>query len=222
MAVRQFNVTIVNDTGYPLQQTAVSLDHGEWSSNLTAPTTIAVGATAVFQSESDGIMTGTQGHAVYRVLDNNDITTWLYVTWDNPYVGTSTFNAVTSTVAVDAAGNPANPVQGGFNSLPPESPYEVGFGTNATSNDGTVPTWNLGSLAPGFLGPAGVIFDVVSIFADGGNVPNSAAYVQLALKATDYITWGKRHARDLSKGLRALNPPGGSLRALMQLPPAHP
>jgi hypothetical protein len=214
MAVRSFNITFQNSSGWPLQLTTQYLDHGEWSDNLIAPNTVAAGATITFQSESDGVMTGTQGHVVYQVMDNSDgafdITTWVYITWNNPYAGTTSMNALTSTVPVDAAGNPAVSNSSGFS--PPKSPYEQAH--YLQGGDGTSPDWNPGAIVP--------IFDIGSIFADVGNIAHAQGLVQVTVKLTDYVAWGKRHRASLGNGLRALNPPNGSMRALMQLPPATP
>lgn len=216
MAVRSFVINFQNTLGSALQQVAQNLDHGVWTDGIPAPSTVAAGATVSFQSESLGLATGTQGHVVYEVLDNNDgalqITSWVYITWDNPFAGgTTSLNALVSTVPVDAAGNPAEPSN--FAMTP--SPYEVGYGSPGTL-DGPSATWNAGALLNDW-------FDLAQAFgADDGIVPHAVVDVQLTAKSPDYLLWAKRHRVNLSNGLRALNPPQGSMRALMQLPPARP
>ncbi len=84
MAVFSTRVTIRNQTGVVLRHIDDSLDHGEWTDPLTPPAEIPAGATRWWQSESNGVATGTEGHARYTVAGSNDILTFH---WDNPFVG---------------------------------------------------------------------------------------------------------------------------------------
>jgi hypothetical protein len=119
-------------------------------------------------------------------------------------------NALVSTVPVDAAGNPAEPPP----STPYPSPYEVGFGV--PGGDGPSATWNAGALVNDW-------FDIAQAFGLNDEIVSHAEVnVQLGAKLPDLMLWAKRHRVNLSNGLRALNPPQGSMRALMQLPPARP
>jgi len=216
MAVRSFNIQFYNQTGFPLTNTGAGLSHGEWSSNLSPPPSVAASgpsATPTFQSESDGIMTGTQGDAIYQVVDNSGTTSSIYIGWDNPYMGSTSFKALISTVPIDSNGNPISSGGGSsFNATPSVSDYELSAGF-VGGGDGTDPGWNAGALVP-FVEPLG-------IFLDAGNIPHAILGVVVSVKTTNLALWAKRRGYNLSKGVRVLNPPGGSLRALMQLPPVR-
>ncbi len=86
MAARSTRVTIRNQIGLPLRHIDDSLDHGEWTDPLTPPGEIPSGQTMWWQSESDGVATGTEGRARYRIGDTGDVITFH---WDNPFVGTN-------------------------------------------------------------------------------------------------------------------------------------
>lgn len=86
MAARSTRVTIHNETQQVLTHLSDSLDHGEWTDPLSPPASIPPGAVVWWQSESDGIATGTEGRAAYRIDDNQH---QFDVHWDNPYVGTN-------------------------------------------------------------------------------------------------------------------------------------
>ena len=86
MAARSTRITLRNETGQVLTHVSDSLSGGEWTDPLTPPASIAPGAVVWWQSESDGIATGTEGRAAYRIGDSGD---QLDVHWDNPYVGTN-------------------------------------------------------------------------------------------------------------------------------------
>jgi len=85
MAARSTRVTIHNQTDQVLTHISDSLSHGEWTDPLTPQGSIAPGAVAWWQSESNGVATGTEGRAAYRIGDSND---QFDVHWDNPYIGT--------------------------------------------------------------------------------------------------------------------------------------
>src|SRR5580658_905319 len=252
MAVRSVGVVLINQTGYPLQLTNSGLSHGEWSSSLQPPAEIANGDSAyneppfpvTFQSEDDGIMTGTQGSAIYQVLDNNPtqpdpnnpgpnspwipVTSWIYLSWDNPYVGSTSFNSKMEVQQVDLNDSPVNPPAGGgsaFTFKLPISNYEVGYIIGPA--DGSTSDTNWGDLvlvpyAYGFL----PVIAIINLLGDSGGIANAIVNVLVRTKATDAITWAKRNNVDLTKGFRvifrALNVLDGSLRALFQLPPTKP
>ncbi len=84
MAARSTRVTIRNQTGVTLRHVDDSLDHGEWTAPLTPPAEIPPGATVWWQSESNGVATGTEGRTHYAIVGSNDALTFH---WDNPFVG---------------------------------------------------------------------------------------------------------------------------------------
>jgi hypothetical protein len=87
MASRSFFVQVVN-AGPDLTLKGSGLDHGEWSSGggLAPPQRIPTRSRAVWQSESDGIGTGTQGHAIYGSAEGD-----VGFVWDDPFVGSNSF-----------------------------------------------------------------------------------------------------------------------------------
>lgn len=238
MAVRSVAIVLINTTGFTLQLTNSGLSHGEWTSGLQPPATIPNNDYAneeppfpvTFQSESDGFLTGTQGAAIYQVLDDSpyepdpnnpgsnmpiQVTSWIYLSWDNPYYGSTSCNAKIETQLVDLNDNPVTPPPDFPNYQPPISIYEVGFAMGPA--DGSTSDTNWGDLVFVPLVPFGAI---LAIFGDSGGIAHAVVNVLVRTKATDAITWAKRHNVDLTNGFRVLNPPNGSLRALFQLPPA--
>ncbi|MFE2146947.1 hypothetical protein ACFXA3_35375 [Streptomyces sp. NPDC059456] len=85
LAARSTHVTLVNLTGrvWPFEQ--ASLRHGIWSSRL--PEFIGPSAAGEWASESNGVMTGTEGQATYATGDGP-----VEVRWNNPYVGSNTYD----------------------------------------------------------------------------------------------------------------------------------
>src|SRR5207245_2706580 len=67
----------------------IDLPHGEWSSSSQPPDTIAAGDTAVWQSESAGFLTGTEGSVTYRIGSGDER---LHIHWDNPYSGSNKYD----------------------------------------------------------------------------------------------------------------------------------
>src|ERR1700761_4548311 len=94
----QFNVENMSNTSLVL--VGSGLDHGEWSSGLTPPNELAPPVTAIdWQSESDGFLTGTQGWVRYypispgaKVPTNVPDSETIWITWDDPYVGSNSYN----------------------------------------------------------------------------------------------------------------------------------
>ena len=89
MAARSTHVILVNDTGFTLSLTGSNLSHGEWSAGAAPPATVAANSTASWQSESDGIATGTEGTADFAVLTTGAS---LHFHWDNPFIGSNSYD----------------------------------------------------------------------------------------------------------------------------------
>jgi hypothetical protein len=67
-----------------------SLAHGIWSLNDAPPQSIPAGAQNVqWGSESDGLMTGTQGAVTYSLGAGGTVT----LNWDNPYAGSNEYSS---------------------------------------------------------------------------------------------------------------------------------
>lgn len=100
MAARSTTVIFANNTNHLIRKVSEDLSHGEWSNE--PPNDIPPGAQVVWGSESNGFATGTEGWVRYRVTPNNtdldlvpdpfpDSET-IYVYWDNPFVGSNSYN----------------------------------------------------------------------------------------------------------------------------------
>ena len=119
MAQRSFSITVVNNTGRNWTRDIMELNGGVWSNNEleTPPKDIprvslngdgnVQSGMGFFESESDGVATGTEGFVDY----NSDRGEKLHIYWDNPYVGGNSFNASVPNLHLywgDPGGNNAN------------------------------------------------------------------------------------------------------------------
>lgn len=84
MAARSTRVWIHNETSHPLIHESSSLSHGIWTSSRRPKARIEPGAKDGWQSESNGVATGTEGRARYRIGDTGQ---YVDLHWDNPFVG---------------------------------------------------------------------------------------------------------------------------------------
>src|SRR5215470_12045631 len=90
MPTRSFRVMITNSSDViRLHLRDAHLCGGEWtSSDWTPPIDIQPSEVKGFQSESDGIATGTEGWAKYETVDSdNNGFGMVYIYWNNPYYG---------------------------------------------------------------------------------------------------------------------------------------
>lgn len=83
-----FEVFLSNNTGCGLKLVTARLDHGEWSRQ--PPERIKSGRLVSWESESNGVGTGTEGEADY-ITENCDPasnnTKRIHAHWDNPFSG---------------------------------------------------------------------------------------------------------------------------------------
>jgi hypothetical protein len=86
MAARSVHVFFKNLTDETLVRDSEGLEWGIYTEPWFPPQTIAPGEVGEWQTESDGFMTGTEGHARYS-LSNDSFTEFAELTWDNPYIG---------------------------------------------------------------------------------------------------------------------------------------
>jgi len=89
MAARSTAVTFNNNTTSNLTQSGDPyLQHGIWVTK--PPQTIKAGDQAVkWESESDGILSGTQGGVTYKFDGTDDV---LELAWNNPYAGSNDYH----------------------------------------------------------------------------------------------------------------------------------
>ena len=79
-SARSFSMTIVNRTNQTFGCQSATLDGGEWAS--MPPDSIEPGGTYSFRTQSNGVMTGTEGSVDYPGLR---------IYWNNPYWGSNDY-----------------------------------------------------------------------------------------------------------------------------------
>ncbi|KAF7333177.1 Crystal protein ET79 [Mycena venus] len=84
---RSVTVKFTNNSGGIVTRSSASLAGGVWTTNQYPPDTISAGATGSWESESDGLWTGTEGTVVYT-LPGAAITIY----WNNPQVGSNDYS----------------------------------------------------------------------------------------------------------------------------------
>ena len=90
MASRSVQVHLINTTNSVLTLQESSLSSGEWSQDDQPPSSIAAGEqNAQWGSESDGIMTGTEGYVIYTLGSGGN----LQINWNNPYYGSNSYSS---------------------------------------------------------------------------------------------------------------------------------
>ena len=67
MAARSTDVVLHNHTDFALVKIEDSLDHGIWTDPWQPPGVIGAHSDGEWRSESDGVLTGTEGHVRYRL-----------------------------------------------------------------------------------------------------------------------------------------------------------
>lgn len=87
MAARSISIVFHNNTDQDLTLTSSDLPHGTWTQK--PPDNIDASADGSWESESDGIATGTEGSATYAIGGDGDS---VLISWDNPFAGTNKFS----------------------------------------------------------------------------------------------------------------------------------
>jgi hypothetical protein len=93
-AARSVTVVFANQTTQNLVRASFGLQHGIWSGDqgqLMPPQEIQAGSSASWESESSGLLTGTQGSAIYAFEASTS--QLVSLTWDNPFSGQSVYTA---------------------------------------------------------------------------------------------------------------------------------
>lgn len=91
VASRNVNVCFDNQTDVPIYRKTFGLVHGIWIRDIVPPEYIAKKQQGYWGSESDGLMTGTEGYAEYYVA-SRDSQGVVRVTWDNPWGGRNSYD----------------------------------------------------------------------------------------------------------------------------------
>ncbi|MFD5507533.1 Crystal protein ET79 [Streptomyces sp. NPDC059761] len=87
-AARSTTVKLMNRTPNSMERTSSSLQAGMWTDGMVPPDQVYPFSDGTWQSESNGVMTGTEGAAVYSMLDVGSVT----IRWSNPYVGSNGYS----------------------------------------------------------------------------------------------------------------------------------
>ncbi len=84
-AARSTQVTLANKTSLAWTRWDASLLHGMW--HTEPPETIAANSSGTWRSESNGVLTGTEGRAVFGTEHGP-----VEIYWNNPYFGSNKYN----------------------------------------------------------------------------------------------------------------------------------
>ncbi|MFD9130428.1 aegerolysin family protein [Kitasatospora sp. NPDC059571] len=94
-AARSVLVQVDNWTQCEMDFVSASLSSGTWTGIDWPPATITNSTWGVWQSESNGFMTGTEGKATYQLhkcVNPADEYKWVSFHWDNPYAGSNSYD----------------------------------------------------------------------------------------------------------------------------------
>eukprot|EP01084_Bolivina_argentea_P262932 444863_1 len=83
-AARSVWVQFKNETAYTIKETSYGLDHGIWTTS--SPSKIPPNSTKSWQSESNGLWTGTEGYCRYEINGKT-----FRIRWNNPYAGSNDY-----------------------------------------------------------------------------------------------------------------------------------
>ncbi|MFD9338564.1 Crystal protein ET79 [Streptomyces sp. NPDC060028] len=86
-AARSTTVKLQNRTPNTMDRTSSGLVHGTWTDNMVPPDRVYPMGDGTWQSESNGFMTGTEGAAVYSMLDVGNVS----IGWNNPFSGSNSY-----------------------------------------------------------------------------------------------------------------------------------
>ncbi|MET0842655.1 MAG: hypothetical protein ABWY23_02315 [Mycetocola sp.] len=130
MAARSTRFVFYNDSDTTLVRIGGGLDHGIWTRQ--PPLTIPPLTNANWESESNGVLTGTEGHVDYDIqLATGGSAGTCHIYWDNPYVGSNEYEEKTpETFQVKRLGG------GGDNAV-----VRLTFSSSSSARDGIPDEW---------------------------------------------------------------------------------
>ncbi len=172
MAARSTRIVFYNDSETTLVRLGGGLDHGIWTRR--PPSRIDPVTTANWESESNGVMTGTEGHVDYDIrLPSGQSAGTCHLYWDNPFIGSNEYEETTpATFRVVRLGG------GGDNAV-----VRWTLGSSSSAKDGIPDEWkkNGVTIDPGDgSGP-----QVIDLPAMGADVNRPDIFVQLDWMADD-------------------------------------
>lgn len=160
MPVRSVRVHIYNESSYlTMQRTALQSCSGGWTDGWAAPPdTIAPGANSLFQAESDGVATGAIGYIKFDLLAANGKHGMVYLYWDNPYMGVTTFKLRTDQmdVPVDCGPTDQNASTFGDSSNPPPLDFGIQYAYGDQDGGNAMNDTPLQTLGSALEGPAAI------------------------------------------------------------------
>lgn len=225
MAVRAYTIIFANQSGNTLTLVSTNTCSGEWSAGKAPPSSIPTGKTVTIGSESDGLLTGTEGYVVYSCPDPTAGVTQVYLYWDNPYIGTTRAGSLVSTSDIPSTFLQGNcsasyPDSSGSGFAPPPSSFVVQPTRGWTSETGGS---NLNYIYPNSQGPGETgeawkqfgssLISPVFLFAavfDVGNDPDALNYFGFSLappsmgNPASLRKFLEDRGSDLTKGLSEL------------------
>eukprot|EP01084_Bolivina_argentea_P267781 454653_1 len=89
-SARSTEVQLLNDTSYTLEHESSGLQHGIWTKNHKTPKQIEPFESKSWRTESNGIMTGTQGYVYYKINGEK-----FKLLWNNPFAGSNSYSFTT-------------------------------------------------------------------------------------------------------------------------------
>ena len=91
MAARSVFVNFTNNIDLALVRNNDSLSHGIWTNR--PPDRIEAGSAVSWESESSGVLTGTEGEITYDIETAPGQTGGsVHLHWDNPFVGSNSYD----------------------------------------------------------------------------------------------------------------------------------
>jgi hypothetical protein len=209
MAARSVQIQLANNTNFPLTLIASHLCHGKWTNGVQPPPTVAAKSQVSWESQSDGVLTGTQGWAKYYLVPSTGGMEQVLVSWDNPYVPASGTPWINGSDSIYNISPPCgNDNTGGFASQGPSTfpdTHQYQIALTGAGNTGTTTNFDmlktLGTLVLPFtelVALGNIILDIVT----GGVEVQLTFSVQVELKGS--VGEALPINYDKSKGLRPL------------------
>jgi hypothetical protein len=219
-ASRTVKIFLLNNSGAEIRKTFEHCCGGEFTPGLHPPASISAGAEEVWRSESDGILTGTEGYVKYDLGGQT-----VYIYWDNPFFP----DPLSGPSAIRDA---SLKTQVSTQDIEPDCDFEKtegGSGFGAPSGFEVVTAALIDDNEHGpdvglFLFNGGLPFvplaGLASVFISSGIIEDPIVTLVLRPKTKSLKSFSATRNLNLSAGVRPFVPPGRliSLRAIMGLP----
>jgi len=209
MAARSVQIQFTNATDFPLNLIASHLCHGKWTNDgAKPPQQVAARSMVSWESQSDGILTGTQGWVKYKLAPSSGNNEQVLVSWDNPYVpATGTPWIVPSESIYNISPPCGNDSTGGFASKGPSSFPDTTMFQTVVTGAGTGPNTDAFDLLKlfGVLAFSGAAFlEAVGLAIFDLSGTNVILSFSLQVEQKGSVAQALPLNYDRSKGLRPL------------------